>query len=303
MKRTFPLPDLLLLAGLLAAGLCTAGAAAESAKPGYSFIACDVEAREITKYNEAGDPVWVYAQVLPMDAWPMPGNEVLVAYRPSPLTGNKGGLRLVGADRQTVFDHPYDDEIMSCQPMTNGHILINECGAGRITELDRTGRALRSFDLKAKGQGHKTARLIRLTPQDTLLVGESYSHKLREYDLAGKLLKEVDLPMAFGATRLANGHTLISGYKPAQVVEVDASGATVWALGVADLPAELNIGSFCEATRLPGGTTLIACASRFSRPGPRAVFLEVSPEKQVVWKKMEPSRTRQITSLKPIPNP
>lgn len=271
-----------------------------SAKPGYAFIACDVDTSEITRFNAAGEPVWVYSDVRPIDAWAMPDGTVLAAYLPSPKTGNKGGVRLIAADKRTLFDYPYADEIMSCQPLTNGNILVNECAAGRITEIDRQGKALRSFDLLAKGMGHKTARLIRLTPQNTVLVGECYSHKIREYDAAGRMLKEWDLPMAYSASRLANGNTLISGYKPAQVVEVDPAGKPVWTLTSADLPADLNIGSFCESTRLASGNTLIACASRSSKPGPRAVYLEVSPDKRVVWKRMEASRTRETTALKPI---
>lgn len=275
----------------------------DAAGPGYAFLAADVDTYEITKFNAAGEAVWTYAGVRPIDAWPMPDGAVLVAYLPSPRTGGKGGVRLVGADKQTVLDFPYDDEIMSCQPMENGRILVNECGAGRITERDRGGRIIRSFDVKAKGQGHKTARLIRTTPQDTVLVAECYSHKLREYSFAGVLLQEWNLPMAYGASRLANGNTLISGYKPAQLVEVDPAGKTVWSLTAADLPAELNIGSFCEATRLPNGNTLVACASRSAKPGPRVVCLEVAPDRRVVWKQMEPSRTRETTSLKSIAGP
>ena len=299
----------LALAGMFAllllptAALCAAETATPPAKPGYPFIACDVDTFEITKFNAAGEPVWVYAQVRPIDAWPMPDGSVLVAYLPSPRTGNQGGVRLIGPAKQTLFDYPYHDEIMSCQPLPEGHLLINECDAGRITELDRQGQPLRSFDVKAKGQGHKTARLIRLTPQGTVLVGECYSHKLREYDRAGKLLKEWDLPMAYGASRLANGNTLISGYKPAQVVEVDPAGKTVWTLTAADLPAALNIGSFCESTRLANGHTLIACASRSAKPGARVVYLEVAPDKHVVWQHLEPARNRETTALKPIPNP
>ena len=296
----------LLIAGLLALACFQSqdGAAAEaktnSVKPGYAFIACDVDTSEITRFNEAGEAVWVYSEVKPIDAWPMPDRAVLVAYLPSPRTGDKGGVRLIGADKKTVFDYPYTDEIMSCQPLANGNILVNECDAGRIAEIDRQGHTIRSFDVLAKGMGHKTARLIRLTPQGTVLVGECYSHKLREYDLTGKVLKEWDLPMAYSASRLANGNTLISGYKPAQVVEVDPAGKSVWSLTAADLPAELNIGSFCESTRLASGNTLVACASRSSKPGPRVVYLEVAPDKHVVWKHMEASRSRETTALKPI---
>ncbi len=278
-----------------------AAAGTNSAPPGYAFIACDVDTYEISKFNAAGEMIWVYSQVRPIDVWPMPDGAVLVSYLPSARTNNKGGVRLIGTDKQTLFDYPYNDEIMSCQPMTNGNILLNECGAGRITEIDRHGKSLRSFDVQAKGKGHQTARFIRLTPQNSVLVAECYSHKLREYDFTGKILKEWDLPMAYSASHLANGNTLISGYKPAQVAEVDPAGKTVWTLTAADLPAELNIGSFCESTRLANGDTLIACASRSSKPGPRVVFLEVSPDKHVVWKQMEPSRTRETTALKTIP--
>ncbi len=293
----------LTLAFVLTEGISIAEEVATSAKPGYALIACDVDTSEITKFNAAGEPVWVYSGVRPIDAWPMPDGSVLTAYLPSARTGNKGGVRLIGLDKRTVFDYPYNDEIMSCQPMANGHILVNECDAGRITEIDCQGKALRSFDLLTKGLGHKTARLIRLTPQNTVLVGECYSHKLREYELTGHLLKEWDLPMAYSASRLANGNTLISGYKPARVVEIDPADKSVWTLSPEDLPAELNIGSFCESTRLSNGNTLVACASRSSKPGPRVVFLEVSPEKHVVWKKMEVSRTREVTALKPMPTP
>lgn len=278
-------------------------AAAKAAGPGYAFIACDVDTFEITKFNAAGEASWVYSEVRPIDAWAMPDGAVLVSYLPSPRTGGKGGVRLIGADKKTIFDFPYNDEIMSCQPLANGNILINECDAGRITEIDRAGKSLRSFEVKAKGMGHKTARLIRLTPQNTVLVGECYSHKLREYDFAGTMIKEWDLPMAYSASRLANGNTLISGYKPAQLAEIDPSGKTVWTLTAGDLPAELNIGSFCESTRLANGNTLVACASRSSKPGPRVVYLEVSPDKEVVWKMMEPSRARETTSLKIIASP
>lgn len=299
-NRRLPVIGVLALALFRSSYGSAAEGATASAKPGYAFIACDVDTSEVTVFSAAGQPEWAYSDVRPIDAWPMSGGAVLVAYLPSPRTNNKGGVRLVGADKQTVFDFPYSDEIMSCQPMTNGNILVNECDAGRITEIDRQGKALRSFDVVAKGMGHKTARLIRLTPQGTVLVGECYSHKLREYDFSGKVLKDWDLPMAYSASRLANGNTLISGYKPAQVAEFDPSGKPVWTLTPADLPAELNIGSFCESTRLASGNTLVACASRSSKPGPRVVYLEVSPDKRVVWKHMEASRARETTALKPV---
>lgn len=298
----FALLSLSLGAFLFSADAFAAESAALRMQPGYGFIACDVDTYEISRFNERGDVVWTYTQVRPIDAWPMADGAVLVSYLPSARTGNKGGVRLVAPDGHTVFDHSYNDEIMSCQPMANGNILINECGAGRITEITAQGKTVRSFEVVAKGKGHQTARFIRLTPQNTVLVAECYSHKLREYEFSGKVVAEWTLTMAYSASRLTNGNTLISGYKPAALAEVNPAGQTVWTMSAADLPADLNIGSFCESTRLSNGNTLIACASRSSKPGSRVVYLEVTPEKRVAWKQLEPSRARETTSVKLIPS-
>jgi hypothetical protein len=303
MRSVFARTLLPFAALLFAVEVLSADSANAPARPGYAFIACDVDTYEVTRFNSAGEPVWLYSEVRPIDVWPMPDGAVLIAYLPSARTANKGGVRLVSADKKTIFDFPYNDEIMSCQPLTNGNILVNECGAGRITEINREGKEVRSFSVRAKGKGHQTARFIRSTPQDTVLVGECYSHKLREYRLDGTMLKEWDLTMAYSGSRLPNGNTLISGYKPAALIEVDTTGRTVWTLSAADLPPELNIGSFCESTRLANGNTLIACASRSSKPGPRVVYLEVSPGKKVVWNQMEPSLARETTAVKPIIDP
>lgn len=299
--KTNPLLDVSALLAIVALLTGFTGGVAAQNGPGYAFVACDVDTYEITKFSPAGEATWVYSQVRPIDVWPMTNGAVLVAYLPSARTSNRGGVRMVNAAKETVFDYAYNDEIMSCQPMPNGHILVNECGVGRVTEIDVNGKAIRGFDVHAKGKGHQTARLIRMTPAGTVLVAECYSHKAREYDFSGTAIHEWDLPMAYGATRLTNGNTLISGYKPARLVEVDKTGKVVWNVDATDLPSELNVGSFCESTRLPNGHTLVACGSRSSKPGPRVVILELSADKRVVWKQMEPSRTRETTSVKVLP--
>jgi hypothetical protein len=53
--------------------------------------------------------------------------------------------------------------------------------------------------------------------------------------------------------------------------------------------------------RLPSGNTLVACCSRGVK-GPRAVMFEVTPDKKVVWQQTEPSRARETTSVKPMPD-
>jgi hypothetical protein len=270
--------------------------------PGYEFLTADVDAHSVTRWGRDGRPRWVYDKVRAIDAWLLPSGDTWIAYLPSALTDNKGGVRRIGPDQQTKVDYAIADEVMSCQPLPDGHLLVAECDRGRITELDADGKLLGGFDLVNKGQGHRTVRQIRLTPQGTILVAECYSGLLREYDRGGKVLAQWTLPMAFCAQRLANGHVLISGYHPAHLLEVDAAGRTVWELTVADLPADMNLAQFGEAVRLDNGDTLVSCCSRGVN-GARAMAFEVTADKRVVWQLRDPGAVHEVTGIKAVDEP
>ena len=191
----------------------------------YDFIIADIDSQEVVRYTKEGKREWVYSGVKPIDVWPLPNDEVLIAYLPSNKTKNKGGIRIVNKEKKIVMDHQINDEVMSCLLLPNGNILFTENKAGKLTELDRKGKIIRSFDVKAKGLGHKTVRYIRLSPDNTILAAECYSHVIREYSLEGKFIREFKLNMAFCAQRLKNGNTVISGYKPPRLIEVNEKGS------------------------------------------------------------------------------
>ncbi len=281
-------------------------ASAVSARPGYAFITADIGLNRITMYDAEGAATWVYDKVSPIDVWALSDGTVLTAYLPSPLTAGKGGVRLVGADKQTLFDFPFDDEIMSVQPLANGNVLIAECHFGRVTELDRQGNRIGSFQVKSKPSGHQTMRQLRLTARGTVVVGECYSHKLREYDRAGALLKEHDLAFAYCPQPLPDGHTLVACWNApkAQVVELDAAGQVVWRLTPADLPREMAVSHIAESIRLPGGNTLVSASCKAAGGGvPRAMLFEVTPDRKVVWQMTDKNSATWITAVKLIPSP
>ena len=277
-----------------------------SAKPGYPLIIADYNKCRITKYDADGQPTWVYDKKLrPIDIWAMPDGTVLTAYLPSPFTANKGGVRLIDADQKTLFDYPFDDEIMSVQPLANGNFLIAECHFGRVTELDRTGKRIKSFTIKTKPSGHTTMRQIRLTAKGTLIVAECYSHKLREYDLDGNLLKEYDLRYCYCPQPQPNGHTLVACWNApeAQVVELDADGKVVWNLKPAELPKEMGITHIAESIRLPSGNTLVSATCKAGGgTGPKAMLFEVTADKKVLWQLTDKNSSTWMTTAKQIPS-
>ena len=276
-----------------------------SAKPGYALITGDLCLDRITQYDADGKVTWVYGKVKPIDVWAMPDGTVLVAYLPSPQTANQGGVRLIAADQRTIFDFPFDDEIMSVQPLANGNFLIAECHFGRVTELDRTGKRIKSFQIMSKPSGHQTMRQVRLTAKGTILVGECYSHKLREYDLDGKLLKEHDLRFCYCPQPQPDGHILVACWNApeAQVVELDADGKVVWRLTPAELPKEMAVSHIAESIRLSNGNTLVSASCKAAGGnGPRAMLFEISPDKKVVWQMTDRDSSTWMTAVKQIPS-
>jgi hypothetical protein len=276
-----------------------------SVKPGYSFITADIGQSRITKYDADGNVTWEYDKINPIDVWAMPDGTEHTAYLPSKLTKNKGGVRLIAADKTTVFDFPYDDEIMSVQPMTNGNFLIAECHKGRVTELDRSGKQIHSFRVKTKPCGHRTMRQIRLSVNGTIIIGECYSHKLREYDLKGNLLKEHDLEYCYCPQPQPNGNVLVACWNApkAQVVELDPSGKAVWRLTPDELPKEMKVSHIAETIRLPNGNTLVSTACRASKSaGPKTMLFEITPEKKVIWQLVDHKSSTRLTAVKLIPS-
>lgn len=270
-----------------------------SATATYDFIIADVDAYEVVRYSKFGKRIWVYSDVRAIDVWLLPNNEVLIVYLPSERTANKGGVRIVNQEKEILMDYQIDDEVMSCCLLPNGNILFTETKAGKLSELSREGELVGSFDVVAKGKGHETVRFIRLTSDNTILAAECYSHIVREYSLEGKFIRDYDLTMAYCANRLENGNTLISGYHPPKVVEVNPNGKVVWELLPEDLPDANGIKNFCEVQRLPNGNTLVTNSIReFGKNN--TVLFEVTPDKKLVWQLRDSKKIKGITAVKPI---
>lgn len=138
-------------------------------------------------------------------------------------------------------------EVHAFQPLADGKVMIAESGAQRIIEVDRAGKLLSEIKLKVdRPNAHTDTRLARKLDSGNYLVCQEGDGMVREYDATGKIVWEYDVPM-FG--REAKG-----GHGP------DSFGDKCFA-----------------AVRLASGNTLIATGNGHS-------VLEVSPEKEIVWK-------------------
>ena len=123
---------------------------------------------------------------------------------------------------------------------------------------------------------------------------------VREYDAAGKMMREIPAPGGpHSVVRLPDGNTLIAiadGDHNPRVIEVDPAGRIVWQLTQADVPG-LKLAFMTGLQRLPNGHTVMSNWLGHGQLGQGPHVIEVSRDKQVVWTYADHTAFRTISSL------
>jgi hypothetical protein len=204
------------------------------------------------------------------------------------------------------YDAPANTELHSIYPLGRDRVVVIENGLPARLKVIRKvdGALLTNFVLESGDPSkgiHGQFRRVRPAPRGHFLVAHLSLGKVVEYDATGKAVWTVKAAKPWGAVRLRNGNTLISGDARGYVREVDHAGNTVWEVGQDELPG-IHFSVVQEASRLKNGNTLINNwvstdpADGWDR-SPQLV--EVTPAKKVVWRITErallgPASTTQI---------
>jgi len=190
-------------------------------------------------------------------------------------------------------------EVHAFQPIDGGRLMIAESGPARIIEIDRDGKLLHEVKLKVDHpHPHTDTRLVRKLPSGTYLVCHEGDGVVREYDAAGNVVWEYDVPLfdqeprpghgpeafgdkCFAAVRLKNGNTLIATGNGHSVLEVTPEKEIVWKLTQKELP-DITLAWVTTLEVLPNGHYLIG--NCHAGPG-QPLLIELDPaDKKVVWR-------------------
>lgn len=189
-------------------------------------------------------------------------------------------------------------EVHSFQPLPDGGLMIAESGPARIIEINRAGDILKTVPLKVENpHPHTDTRLVRKLDTGNYLVCHEGDGKVREYDGAGKVVWEFEVPLfgqtprdghgpeafgnkCFAVVRLENGNTLISTGNGHSVIEVTPAKEVVWKLTQNELPG-ITLGWVTTLEALPNGHYVIG--NCHAGPG-QPTLVEIEPAtKKVVW--------------------
>lgn len=190
-------------------------------------------------------------------------------------------------------------EVHAFQPLPDGNVMIAESGPGRIIEVDRSGKLLKSVKLKLnKPHPHMDTRLVRKIKSGNYLVCHEGDGFVREYNgKNGEVVWEYEVPLfdrhvkdghgveawgnkAFCALRLENGNTLIATGNGHSVISVTPSKEIVWHLKQDELP-NIQLAWVTTLEVLPNGHYVIGnCHAGPDNP----LLIEIEPEsKKVIW--------------------
>ena len=206
----------------------------------------------------------------------------------------KTGAAEVTPDRKIVWTYecPAGSECHSAQPIGIDKVFLclNGTPAKAMLINKKTGAVEMEHEIPtAKPDDPKSVhgqfRHIRLTKAGTYLLAHLNMGKVIEYDKQWKPIWSVDALSAWGAVRLQNGNTLISGNQHGYVREVNAKGETVWEINKDDLPG-FPLYTVHEVVRLANGNTVICNWGGFLRKedwDKVVQVIEVTPDKKVIW--------------------
>ncbi len=289
-----PLPIIFSLAGLF---ILTA-TAAQTGTP-KRLLAGDDSTKRLAIVKPTGELEWEYPIKSIHDAWRLENGNLL-------FQTDWTHIVEVAPDKKVVWEYDAGKqngnegkrvEVHAIQPLANGLVMIAESGPARIIEVDRAGKIHHEIKLKVNHpNAHSDTRLVRKTAKGSYLVAHESDGTVREYDAAGKVVWEFEVPLfgkerkgghgpeAFGnsiysAIRLLNGNTLIGGGNGHSVLEVTPAKEIVWKVEQNDLPG-ITLAWVTMVNRLPNGNTLfVNCHAGPENPQ----MIEVTKDKKVVW--------------------
>ena len=284
---------LTILLAMLTIHAARIGQPSEAAEIRHRFLAVG-ESRGQLLYVDQSDPSNDWTLKLPFkhrDLQLVGDNRVLLStadgYREYDLT-----------NREVVREVKGYPGAMSARRLPNGHTVL-ACAAEGVQayELSPDGELLRKviFDVP-------TTRVVRLTPQNTILFGSA--NQVFEGDPSGNLVRQHTLPegvWAYQAVRLPNGHLMVAGGYDTRMLEVDTEGNVVRTIGGNQTPQDEALGlHFIGGFQILKNGHIVVCnwTGHGVDDGEKGVqILQYNTEGEVVWKWHDPVRAGSINAV------
>ena len=241
-----------------------------------TIVVADHNTGKVIKIRPDGALLWDAPNGNGHDVQPLPNGNILIV--------NGRGVQELDREKRVVWEvgKPEVEEAEAAQRLPNGNTVIADNGLHRVIEVTPERKIVWEYAVENTNQRpHATMRQVRRLRNGNTLICASTQDRVIEVSRSGKIVWSYEIPFPYLATRLENGHTLMSsgggyGSDPGYfLVEVDRSGKALWKYGGADAPEEQHLNWPSGFVRLKNGNTLIGIALD-------GVIREVSRDKRTV---------------------
>ena len=188
--------------------------------PGGRVLIAERNANRVTERDHQGKILWQHrASGNPIACQRLPNGNTLVA------TFNE--LYEVTIEQKKILTHSHRTGFRHAVKLPNGRVVFIT-GQGQIVELDVAWKhEVRSIRPANYASGASYWASVEPLPNGRYLLALGGANRVIEIDAFGKVQWECTVPSAVFATRLRNGHTLVSCFEGRSVVEVDRAGKEV----------------------------------------------------------------------------
>lgn len=183
--------------------------------PGERLLIAEYGGGRVMETDRNGKVLWEYKIDSPVAAQRLPGGNTFIA--------NYSRILEVTRDGKVVYNWQRQGSVYHAFKRRDGHVLSCHSN-GEVFELDSNGKAVTSLNV---GGFSKWAG-IEVLPSGNWLVAKAGADEVVEIDRTGKVLWRVAAKNPNAATRLRNGHTLVSSHDDQTVYEFDSQGREVW---------------------------------------------------------------------------
>ncbi|MEI6714140.1 MAG: hypothetical protein WCO60_10335 [Verrucomicrobiota bacterium] len=273
-------------------------AATDSLAGAKRFLCTDYAGGKVCLVNTKGEIEWQTFAKSPQDCWLLPNGNILFCH--------VGGAVEMTRDHTIVWEYiaPQNVECHACQPLPSGMVLVVEGGTKRIIEVDRQGQVAKEIPLPTTVTNtHNQFRGTRKLASGNYLVACKGESKVIEVTSEGKTVREIPVTGdPHEALPLPNGNILITCGDGHNVVEVAPDGKTVWELNENDIPGT-PLRLMAGANRLPNGNTVFCVYLGHGHLGGQPQFMEITPDKKVVWQFDDHTHFRTINQIQVLDLP
>lgn len=173
--------------------------------------------RRVSERDFKGNLLWQVAVAMPIACQRLPNGQTFIATRQN--------LMIVDRDGKEVFTcFQQNTSIITGVRLRNGQMVV-VTGGGRCHLLDAQGAELKSFQMSPI---YTLGGNVEVLPNGRILAPQYSQNAVVEFDWQGNKHWQAHIPRPISATRLSNGHTLVTCSLDYRVVELDSSGKEVW---------------------------------------------------------------------------